>query len=164
MEYSTIIISVVLVFFAILFILLIVYVVQVNKAKTMVKGGSVKMPPLDYMRNVGSRCPDYWVDMGEDPTRKGYHLCYNQLNIPINNPNNNVCYSDKDKRTKSFKDVYITEAGTMIDKDGGSEGEKERCRFVAQCGPSNNMTASWLGISADQMSPGYSNCGSVGSG
>jgi len=161
MEYSTIILAVVLGFFGILFILLIVYVVQVNKAKGVVKGASTKMPPRDYMINVGSKCPDYWVDMGADPTRRGYHLCYNQLNIPIGNPNNNVCYSDKAKRIKSFKDVMITEKDEIVDWDGGKEGETEMCRFVSQCGPSNNMTASWLGISSEQMSPGYSSCGSI---
>lgn len=159
MEYSTIILSVVLGFFAILFILLIVYVVQVNQAKKAAKGGSVQMPPLEYMRAIGSKCPDYWVDMGEDPTRKGYHICYNQLNIPVSNPSNPVCYTDKNKRTKSFKSVGITDKGEFDDADA----EKERCRFVAQCGPSENMTASWLGVSSEQMSPGYSNCGSLAS-
>jgi len=157
MEFSTIILAVILLFFAILFILLIVYVVQMNNAKSIAKGTSVKMPPTDYMKAIGIRCPDYWVDMGPDPTRQGYHICENRLNIPVHNPDNPVCYTDKNKRTKSFKDCGINDKDEIDDKDG----EKERCRFVAQCGPSTNMSASWLGISSEQMSPGYSSCGKI---
>jgi hypothetical protein len=156
MEYSTLILAVVLGFFGILFILLIVYVVNVNKAKMDAKGASVKMPPLEYMKSIGSKCPDYWVDMGPDPTRSGYHICHNQLNIPVHNPDNTVCYSDKNKRFKSFKDCNVTDKGF-----DDADAERERCRFVAQCGPSENMTASWLGVSSDQTSPGYTNCGSI---
>ncbi len=157
MEASTIILTIVLGFFAVLFILLIVYVVQVNKVKNVAKGASTRMPPLEYMRSIGIRCPDYWEDMGPDPTRKGYHICYNRLNIPVYNPSNSVCYTDSDKRTKSFIDCGINDEG----KIDSADGEKERCNFVAQCGPSENMTASWLGISSEQMSPGYTSCGNV---
>lgn len=159
MEPSVIILAVVLIFFAILFILLIVYVVEVNKAKGQAKGASVKMPPLEYMQKIGSRCPDYWVDLGPDPSRTGYHICYNQLNIPVFNPQNPVCYNqpDANKRHKSFMDATITSDGKFDD----SNAEKERCDFVAQCGPSENMSASWIGVSSEQMSPGYTSCGSV---
>ena len=154
MGLSTILLAVILGFFAILFILLIVYVAQTNNTRTVIKGASEKMPPLDYMKVIGSRCPDYWVDLGPDPTRQGYHVCYNKMNIPINNPDNTFCYSDKNKRHKSFKDSDVSLTG-FVDKDA----EIERCRFVAQCGPSENMSASWLGVSSDQLSPGYTSCG-----
>jgi len=157
MEPSTIILAVVLIFFAILFILLIVYVVEMNKAKNTAKGVTVKMPPLDYMRNIGSRCPDYWVDLGPDPTRTGYHICYNQFNIPVNNGDNPICYSDKSKRQKSFMDAKINDDG----KFANANAEKERCDFVAQCGPSEGSSACWLGVSSEQVSPGYTSCGSV---
>jgi len=157
METTTIILAVVLGFFAVLFILLIVYVVQSNKDKIVAKGASEIMPPLDYMRKVGSRCPDYWEDMGADPTRAGYHICWNKLNIPVYNAGNDVCYSDRNKRTKSFMDAEISDDSKFLD----ANAEKERCNFVAQCGPSEKQTASWLGVSSDAMSPGYTSCGSI---
>ena len=156
MDYSTIMLGVLIAFFAILFILLLAYVIMINKSKNRSRGGSVKMPPLEYMRTIGARCPDYWVYMGEDPTRKGYHICHNKFNIPVNNPDNTVCYTDKSGKTKSFKNADMDEKGKM-----DATAERERCEFVAQCGPSADMNASWLGVSSEQMSPGYVNCGTV---
>ena len=152
MNYSTVILGIVLAFFGILFLLLIVYIIKSNKAKSGLTGNSKKMPPLDYMREIGSKCPDYWVYKGVDPT--GKILCENVFNIPTQTG----CY-DTDKiteRIKSFKDAKMTADGKM-DK----EAEKERCKFVNQCGPTLEMKASWLGISSEQMSPGYVNCGLV---
>jgi hypothetical protein len=154
MNYSTVILGVVLTFFGILFLLLIVYIIKSNKAKSGLTGKSVKMPPLDYMREIGSRCPDYWVYKGADPAKAGYSLCENVFNIPVQS--NNECYDDSTSRIKSFKDAKMTADGKM-DK----EAEKQRCKFVNECGPTPEMKASWLGISSEQMSPGYVNCGLV---
>jgi hypothetical protein len=156
MNYSTVILGVVLAFFGILFLLLIVYIVKSNKAKSGLTGNSVRMPPLEYMREIGSKCPDYWVYKGADPAKAGYSLCENVFNIPTQV--NNECYdSDKiDARIKSFKDAKIDENGKM-----DPDAEKQRCKFVNQCGPTPEMKASWLGVSSEQMSPGYVNCGLV---
>ena len=105
MNYSTVILGVVLAFFGILFILLIVYIVKSNKAKSGLVGKSERMPPLDYMREIGSKCPDYWLYKGADPARAGYSLCENVFNIPTQTG----CY-DSDKaaeRIKSFKNAKI---------------------------------------------------------
>ena len=113
MNYSTVILGVVLAFFGILFILLIVYIVKSNKAKSGLTGKSERMPPLDYMREIGSKCPDYWVYKGADPTKAGYSLCENVFNIPIQ-PNNGCYDSDKiAERVKSFKDARMREDGKM---------------------------------------------------
>ena len=156
MNYSTVILGVVLAFFGILFLLLIVYIVKSNKAKSGLTGNSVKMPPLDYMREIGSKCPDYWVYKGADPAKAGDSLCENMFNIPTQS--NNECY-DTDKvndRIKSFKDAAMNADGKM-----DPEAEKQRCKFVNKCGPTSEMKASWLGVSSEQMSPGYVNCGLV---
>ena len=154
MNYSTVILGVVLAFFGVLFLLLIIYIVKSNKAKSGLKGNSVKMPPLDYMREIGSKCPDYWVYKGADPNKSGYSLCENVFNIPTQA--NNGCYDDKAARIKSFKNAKMDENGKM-----DPEAEKERCRFVNKCGPTSEMKASWLGVNSEQMSPGYVNCGLV---
>jgi len=156
MNYSTIILGIVLLFFIILFILLIVYVAEVNKEKNRSKGTSGRMPPLDYMRQIGSLCPDYWEYMGPDPNRNGYHICHNKFNIPVFNPDNKVCYKDKNAKTMSFKDPKMDANGNME-----KEAEREMCNFVAQCGESDGQTASWLGIGPDQMSQRYVDCGKL---
>ena len=152
MNYSTVILGVVLAFFGILFLLLIVYIVKSNKAKSGLKGKSKKMPPLEYMREIGSKCPDYWVYKGADPTKPGFSICENVFNIPTRA--NNGCYDDEAARTKSFKNAAMNAEGKM-----DPEAKTQRCRFVNQCGPTPEMKASWLGISSEQMSPGYVNCG-----
>jgi hypothetical protein len=154
MNYSTIILGVVLAFFGILFLLLIVYIVKSNNAKSGLTGNSVRMPPLEYMQEIGSKCPDYWVYKGADPRKAGYSLCENVFNIPTQT--NNECYDDSTTRIKSFKDAKIDENGKM-----DPEAEKQRCKFVNQCGPTSEMKASWLGVSSEQMSPGYVNCGLI---
>jgi hypothetical protein len=156
MEYSTIVLGVVLLFFGILFILLMVYVVKTQNAAKKAKGVSEVMPPLDYMKNIGYRCPDYWEDLGEAPGKPGYHICFNKFNIPVENANNPVCYSDKEGRTKIFRSANPSQ---WSGNEMPTELIKERCQFVDKCGPSSNMTASWLGVSSEQLSPGYVNCG-----
>lgn len=154
MNYSTVILGVVLAFFGILFLLLIVYIIKSNKAKSGLTGNSVKMPPIDYMREIGSKCPDYWVYKGADPAKAGYSLCENVFNIPIQS--NRECYDDEKACIKSFKDANMDANGKM-----DPEAEKQRCKFVNQCGPTTEMKAAWLGVSSEQMSPGYVNCGLV---
>jgi hypothetical protein len=162
MNYSTVILGVVLAFFGILFLLLIVYIVKSNKAKSGLTGKSTKMPPLEYMREIGSKCPDYWVYKGADPNKAGYSLCENVFNIPTQGSKKDelgkfVCYNDDSgARIKSFKNAAMTADGKM-----DPEAEKQRCTFVNQCGPTSEMKASWLGVSSEQMSPGYVNCGLV---
>lgn len=155
MNYSTVILGVVLAFFGILFLLLIVYIVKSNKAKSGLTGKSKKMPPLEYMREIGSKCPDYWVYKGVDRAKAGYSICENVFNIPTQ-ASKTDCYDDSAARIKSFKNAAMTADGKM-----DPEAEKQRCRFVNQCGPTPEMKASWLGISSEQMSPGYVNCGLV---
>lgn len=155
MNYSTVILGVVLAFFGILFLLLIVYIVKSNKSKLGLAGKSEKMPPLDYMREIGSQCPDYWVYKGADSTKPGFSLCENVFNIPTQ-ASKKDCYDDSAARIKSFKDAKMNADGKM-----DPEAEKQRCRFVNQCGPTPEMKASWLGVSSEQMSPGYVNCGLV---
>ena len=155
MNYSTVILGVVLAFFGILFLLLIVYIIKSNKAKSGLAGKSTKMPPLEYMREIGSKCPDYWVYKGADPAKAGYSICENVFNIPTQGSKLD-CYDDSTTRTKSFKNAAMTADGKM-----DPEAEKQRCNFVNQCGPTPEMKASWLGVSSEQMSPGYVNCGLV---
>lgn len=154
MDYTTILLIIVLVFFAILFILLIAYVILINKSQKSSKGSSTKMPPLDYMKNEGSKCPDYWVYMGPDKTKSNHHLCQNQFNIPVSS--SDKCYTDVKGKIMSFRDADMDENGNM-----NIEAKKQMCEFVKNCGPTASSTASWLGINSDQLSPGWVNCGKI---
>ncbi len=113
------------------------------------------MPPLEYMREIGSKCPDYWVYKGADINKLGSSICENVFNIPTQ-ASKKDCYDDSTARIKSFKNAAMTADGKM-----DPEAEKQRCTFVNQCGPTSEMKASWLGVSSEQMSPGYVNCGLI---
>ena len=154
MNYSTVILGVVLAFFGILFLLLIVYIVKSNKAKSGLKGKSKKMPPLEYMREIGSKCPDYWVYMGDD--KNGNNICKNQYNIPVANASSSKCYNDPQNKIMKFKIANMQQSGNM-----DATASKQRCDFVSTCGPTASSSASWLGINSDNASMGWVNCGKL---
>jgi hypothetical protein len=154
MEYTTIIIGIVLLFFIILFVLLITYSVLLNKSKENSRGMGKKMPPIDYMMLEGVKCPDYWLYMGDD--KSGNHICKNQYNIPIANSSSSKCYSDAPNKIMKFRNANMLRSGNM-----DMRASKQRCDFVSTCGPTTNSTASWLGINSDNASMGWVNCGKV---
>jgi len=154
MEYTTIIIGIVLLFFIILFVLLITYSVLLNKSKENSRGMGKKMPPIDYMMLEGVKCPDYWLYMGDD--KSGNHICKNQYNIPVANSSSSKCYSDAPNKIMKFRNANMLRSGNM-----DMRASKQRCDFVSTCGPTTNSTASWLGINSDNASMGWVNCGKV---
>ena len=154
MEYTTIIIGIVLLFFIILFVLLITYSILLNKSKESSRGMGKKMPPLDYMIMEGVKCPDYWVYMGDD--KNGNNICKNQYNIPVANSSSSKCYSDAQNKVMKFKKANMDNSGNM-----DQIAAKQRCDFVSTCGPTTASTASWLGINSDNASMGWVNCGKI---
>lgn len=154
MEYTTIIIGIVLLFFIILFVLLITYSVLLNKSKENARGMGKKMPPIDYMVMEGVKCPDYWVYMGND--KNGNNICKNQYNIPVANSTSSKCYSDPQNKIMKFKIANMQQSGNM-----DAMASKQRCDFVSNCGPTTNTPASWLGINSDNASMGWVNCGKI---
>jgi len=157
MDSSQIILLLILLFFIILFILLIVYIVQVGKANQELNNVDI-LPPPEYMSKVGGKCPDYWKFMGIDAN--GKNICKNAMNIPVWNPDNKICYDDKTSKTKSFYNPNISQ-----DKDNkwkmDGKAEKEMCKFVSQCGPSQNLEASWIGVNSSGITGGYASCGNL---
>jgi len=160
MDSSKIIVGLIIVFFIILFCLLIAYIVQVGRVNAQYKKMDI-LPPPEYMSKIGARCPDYWKYMGLD--ENGNNICKNELNVPVWNPDNNNCYDNKDKRTKTFVPANIS-----MKKENGeeiftmdNEAEKQRCKFVSQCGPSETLEASWLGVNSSGITGGYTSCGNL---
>ena len=154
MEYTTIIIGIVLLFFIILFVLLITYSILLNQSKENSRGMGKKMPPIDYMIMEGVKCPDYWVYMGDD--KNGNNICKNQYNIPVANSSSSKCYSDAQNNVMKFKKANMDHSGNM-----NPVAAKQRCDFVSTCGPTTASTASWWGINSDNASMGWVNCGKV---
>ncbi len=154
MEYTTIIIGIVLLFFIILFVLLITYSILLNKSKESSRGMGKKMPPIDYMVMEGVKCPDYWIYMGDD--KNGNNICKNQYNIPIANSSSSKCYNDAQNKVMKFKKANMDNSGNM-----DPIAARQRCDFVSTCGPTTASTASWLGINSDNASMGWVNCGKI---
>jgi hypothetical protein len=70
-------------FFILLFIILIlvlIYWYQKRKG-TLVDDKPIVYPPVEYMKLVGSKCPDYWQEIGQDSN--GNDLCKNIANIYV---------------------------------------------------------------------------------
>ncbi len=93
----------------------------------------MRWPPDDYMRDVGSKCPDYW---SYQPLDENSHQCLNTFNLPEHDPNNKICGGDR----KTF---------TTIKKwppNSDDPGLKEACDWLKNCGPRSNIPASWMGM------------------
>ena len=89
-------------------------------------------PPSSFMRQVGVRCPDYWV-YNDD---KG--VCVNQFNIPVNDPES--CYDQNNE--KKFKNI----TRWPVNSNELDEVLKGRCDWIRDCGPTKKLPASWLGV------------------
>ena len=158
MDSSQLILLLIVIFFIILFILLIIYIVEVGK-NNLEQGSMDYLPPPDYMANIGSRCPDYWKFMGQDPN--GRNICKNTMNIPVWNPDNKDCYDDKKMKTKNFYQANIAYDKEKKEYLLDNRAQRQMCKFVSQCGPSQNLEASWLGINSSGISKGYASCGNL---
>lgn len=114
--------------------------------KTWKKAETPRFPSDNYMRAIGSRCPDYWVYNGRQ-TRKGpdgkqqlVDVCENKFNVDVPN----TCYDNVDAKTKNFQAVNWDKFRKS------SYGNSDRCNWIRQCGRSNsgsgNSWADWTGI------------------
>lgn len=101
-----------------------------------------RTPPLDYMRHVGVKCPDYWDYMGKDPNNADRHICKNTYNLSVNDPTN--CYTNQGQRETSFPTVKWELRGDDEKLKGAAISEI--CEWRNKCGNTKNSNASWLGI------------------
>ena len=152
---KAILLGILLLFILLVIILMIYYFVTKDKVDNRMTASNM-LPPVDYMRNVGIRCPDYWEDLGEDPSDSSKHICRNTFNIPVANVGNTSCYDNQTERTKKFTTAGSNDFNANMTQLARGNVENERCRFVQNCGPSPNEDASWLGIMSGKNS--YSRC------
>ena len=105
-------------------------------------------PPLDYMNNVGIKCPDYWTYTGLDSN--GNYTCVNTFDLTVKD--NNTCYSDPTNKTMVFKALQDGQDwSTMSDDDRIDfvKNQKASGNFTnnnTRCGWTNSCGAVWLGV------------------
>lgn len=100
-----------------------------------------RFPSDNYMRTIGSKCPDFWVYKGTQKKEDGkyYNVCENTFNVLVGSG----C-TDKDGK------AYFTPINW--DKfSKSSYGNSDRCNWIRKCGPGvengqTNSWASWIGI------------------
>ena len=127
-----------LIIVTIIIIILVVWAVQ-KKNKAQKDSEHVVWPPDDYMMNIGSKCPDYWVPVKE--TKKKV-ICQNKFNIPVANTQmgEDQCYNDISgyPNSRSFNKINKWPAK--------QKSIKSQCDWIKKCGAKPNVNASWSGI------------------
>tara|TARA_Y100001958_G_C21230217_1_gene555887 strand:+ start:178 stop:624 length:447 start_codon:yes stop_codon:yes gene_type:complete len=127
-----------LIIVTIIIIILVVWAVQ-KKNKAQKDSEHVVWPPDDYMKNIGSKCPDYWVPVNED---RNTVTCQNKFNITVanNQMGEDQCYQDITGYPNSRKFKKLNKFPLQ------SSDLKDRCKWIKNCGIKPNVNASWLGI------------------
>ena len=92
------------------------YFIFINNKR---KNASIR-PPLEYMNNIGIKCPDYWTYKGI--SANGNYICENTFDLPFKN-NNKECYTDSNSK--------ITEFGALSDSQNWQDmSEDDRKNFI----------------------------------
>lgn len=90
-------------------------------------------PPDEYMKEIGTKCPDLWTLTTDNTT--GKYTCVNSNKVPVAT----TCPSDA---TATFNQI---KGWPLKDKELASK-LKERCDWIEKCGPADSVPASWIGI------------------
>lgn len=98
-------------------------------------------PPSNYMQNVGSLCPDYWVYDGPASEESNSIVCRNEYNIPIQEANmtSQICL-DYPNNYKTFQTL------SKWPPSSSDQGLQQRCAWMQNCGPSSMIKGSWIGM------------------
>ena len=140
-----------LVIVTIIIIILIIWSVQKNNRAKRENKEAV-WPPTNYMREIGSKCPDYWVHIGN--TENGETICQNKFNIPVQKDqcyNNNIPgFKDQDNLQSFNKISKWPIPNDKVQSELGSYSSsdyKYPCAWIKNCGPDPKTKASWIGLS-----------------
>jgi len=110
-----------------------------KKNKAQKDSQHVVWPPDDYMMNIGSKCPDYWVPVSDNGKTV---TCQNKFNIPVASTlmGTGECYHEGTGYPNS---VTFNKIGKWPAK---SADLTSRCKWIKKCGAKPNVNASWNGI------------------
>lgn len=106
--------------------------------------GRMRSPPRAYAEFIGLKCPDGFSYIGPDPGRENYHLCKNELNVPVRA---DTCYADKDRKIISVPDLdwsQLSEKDYTFPSD--ARGVSQICDYMKDCGPSAGVSPEWTGV------------------
>ncbi len=102
-------------------------------------------PPLDYMNNIGIKCPDYWVYAGTDAN--GNYKCVNKFNLDV--ADTAKCYTGNNaEKTFIFKalgsdknwETMTEDEKTSFVTNEAPSGGSSRCKWISDC------KGVWLGV------------------
>ncbi len=101
-------------------------------------------PPLDYMNNIGIKCPDYWVYTGKDAN--GNYKCVNKFNLDV--ADTGKCYTGSlEDKTSVFKALGSDKNWeTMTDDERTSFVNEEVSGVGSRCNWVSNCKGVWLGV------------------
>lgn len=144
------------------FVILYVFWFISKKYKNMKDNGTTNEISVNYMNNIGARCPDYYININNDENvnscKNSYNLDQNiddegGSNVSSGTCSNVQCYSDYANKIVEF-DV-IDNWGSMTDDERKKaiktnvNGTTDRCSWIKCCGVSvgsSNTYQPWLEI------------------
>ena len=109
---------------AIIAFLIVIYVYQKNRDRYVF--APMKYPPMEYMKDIGSKCPDYWTYQGQV---NGKDQCLNVLNIPLDCSSSS--YYDSSTKIVSFTPFDST--WPLTNSDTNEDALRERQTFAQAC-------------------------------
>jgi hypothetical protein len=102
-------------------------------------------PPLEYMNDVGIKCPDYWTYVGKSSDGTTYK-CVNTFQLPVKDVSK--CYtSNTDDKMYEFK--ALTEGinwNNMSDKERKDFVKSQYSTELSRCGWLTACGGVWLGV------------------
>lgn len=120
------------------------YFIYMNNKR---KNASIR-PPLDYMNNIGIKCPDYWTYKGNDSN--GNYICENTFNLSPKS--GDQCYTDSANKitvfgtlSKSWQDMSDNDRKNFI-KNTKATGVTTNSNNETRCAFTQNCQSVWLGV------------------
>ncbi len=106
-------------------------------------------PPLDYMNDVGVKCPDYWTYVGND--KNGNYKCVNTFDLHVKEPSK--CYTDINNKMMMFGALQSGQDWTTMTDDERKSFVQNQMSVgdnipnnVSRCSWTNTCGSVWLGV------------------
>ncbi len=107
-------------------------------------------PPVEYMNNIGIKCPDYWTYKGNDSN--GNYICENTFSITPTGGDS--CYTDSSNKITVFgslndgqnwQDMSDDDRKNFI-KTSKATGVTTNSKNENRCAFTQNCQSVWLGV------------------